>query len=305
MTPTTSLIVPAYNEEKALEKVIEEALPFIDEIVVVDDGSTDATPDIAHDYAEKEPRVRVVTHQKNAGKVAALHTGIACATGDIIVFTDADYTYPSRFFPLLVAEVQAGADLVIGSRFMGEVRDMPVLNYVGNRVFSAIASFIAGTRITDGQSGLRAFRRPRFSDIDVAAKSLEYETKMTVRAAKLGYRVVEIPIEYRPRIGESKLNPFTDGVAMFFSLLEVAYSETSLLAKTVMVPSLVFVSLGILFSFYSFYGLFGVAGLSPFVPLTALVLLLMGLQLLAVSFLADNVTKKMDRFQEMIRRSEP
>ncbi len=302
MTKKTSLVVPAYNEEQALRRVIDEALPFVDEVVVVDDGSTDGTLAIAESYAGDDRRVRVVSHERNRGKVAALHTGVAAAEGDMVVFTDADYTYPARFIAALVAEIQNGADLAIGSRFLGGDPPMPPLNKVGNRVFSALASFITGTRISDGQSGFRAFKQTRFSSLDVPAKSLEYETKMTVRAAKFGFRVVEVPITYRHRIGESKLNPFTDGVAMFFALLEVAYRETSLLAKTVMVPSLVFVSLGVLIGVSSIVSLgFGLA-LSPVVSFTSLVLLLVGLQLLAVSFLADNLTKKMDRVQETFMR---
>jgi len=116
-----------------------------------------------------------------------------------------------------------------------------VIIWLGNNIFSFLATYISCIRIKDSQTGMRVFRREMFDKLDVKAKGLEFETKMTVRAAKLGYKIVEIPIEYRERVGKSKLNPLKDGAKMLTALLSVAYSETSLLSKMILLPSLIFI----------------------------------------------------------------
>jgi len=193
----SSLVIPAFNEEEALPLVIEEYLDKVDEIIVVDDGSSDKTYEIAENINEHEHNVKVYKHEKNMGKVAALRTGVANASGEIIIFTDADHTYPAKYVPQLISELEKGANLVLGSRFLDGINNMPLLNVLGNKIFSVIAAYISCVNITDAQTGYRAFKREMFSKLDVNAMSLEYETKMTVRAAKLGYKIVEIPLEYR------------------------------------------------------------------------------------------------------------
>ena len=111
----TSLIIPAYNEEKGLPLVIEEYSDKVDEIIVVDDGSTDRTFEVAKKHANK--KVRLYKHETNKGKVDALRTGVEHATGEIIIFTDADYTYPAKYIPDFLKEIEGGADLVLGARF--------------------------------------------------------------------------------------------------------------------------------------------------------------------------------------------
>jgi glycosyltransferase involved in cell wall biosynthesis len=129
----TSLIVPAYNEERGLPLVIEDYLERVDEIIVVDDGSTDGTSEAAERYLGE--KVKLYKHNKNKGKVRALRTGVDHASYEIIIFTDADYTYPARYVPDLVKQIEAGADLVLGSRLLnpGNIR---YLNRAGNYIFS-------------------------------------------------------------------------------------------------------------------------------------------------------------------------
>jgi glycosyltransferase involved in cell wall biosynthesis len=244
----TSLVVPAYNEEKGLPLVIEEYQDFVDEIIAVDDGSTDSTFEAAQRL--QNDRVKLFRHDVNSGKVAALRTGMSHATGDIVIFTDADCTYPARYVPELVRAIGQGADLVLGARLQSR-DNIPAFNRIGNNVFSFLATYISCMRIMDSQTGLRAFRRDMFDRLDVRAKGLEFETKMTVRAAKLGYKIVEIPIEYRERVGKSKLRPVKDGARMLYALLSVVYSETSLLLKMMLIPSAVFMLTGLLTGFTS------------------------------------------------------
>lgn len=245
-----SLIIPAYNEEKAVGPVIEEYYPFIDEIIVVDDGSSDKTYEIASKYVDN--KVTVVKHNQNQGKVGALMTGVGKATGEFIVFTDTDCTYPARYVPDFIKELNNGADLVLGSRMI-EPHNIPLFNRQGNVIFSTLATYISGKVILDGQTGMRAFKRSMFDALRVQAKSLEFETKMTVRAAKLGYTIVEIPIEYRERVGVSKLHPIRDGYRMLRALISIAWHETSPLAKMISVPGVLINFVGVLFGLSSLY----------------------------------------------------
>lgn len=294
----TSLVVPAYNEEKGLPLVVEEYLAFVDEIIVVDDGSRDGTCDAAKKLESE--RVKLFSHSVNSGKVAALRTGISHATGDIIIFTDADYTYPAKHVPELVKAILGGADLVLGARLQSR-DNIPAFNRIGNSVFSFLATYISCMKIQDSQTGLRAFRREMFDRLDVNAKGLEFETKMTVRAAKLGYKIVEIPIEYRERVGMSKLRPLQDGARMLSALISVAYSETSLLSKMMLIPSAVFILMGLITGFISIYEKlkFGVIS-HEYYPIFTSFLILVGVQLISLALIIDFMTKKLDRIEERL-----
>ncbi|MDD1728045.1 MAG: glycosyltransferase family 2 protein [Methanospirillum sp.] len=296
----TSLVVPAFNEEKAIGAVIQEYYSFVDEIIVVDDGSSDKTYQIASDLSDG--KVSVSRHDKNQGKVGALITGVRKATGDIIIFTDADCTYPARYIPDFIKELTKGADLVLGSRII-ESHNIPLFNRFGNAVFSILATYISGKEILDGQTGMRAFRKDMFNSLSVKAKSLEFETKMTVRAAKLGYNIVEIPIEYRERVGISKLHPVRDGYRMLRALLSIAWYETSPLAKMISAPGILVSFVGLFFGLYSLYERITHYHLvHEYYPLISVFLILFGVQLTSIGLIIDYLTKKLDRIEEKMRR---
>ena len=296
----TSLVIPAYNEEEGLPLVVREYLDVVDEVIVVDDGSSDGTFLAAQ--ALVGGKVKLLRHEVNQGKVAALRTGVLQASGDVIIFTDADNTYPARYVPQLVQEIEKGADLVLGARIQAR-ENIPAFNRLGNNIFSFLATYISCIRIKDSQTGMRAFRREMFDKLDVKAKGLEFETKMTVRAAKLGYKIVEIPIEYRERVGKSKLNPLKDGARMLTALLSVAYTETSLLSKMVLLPSIAFIFIGLITGFISIYEkvLYGVIS-HEFYPIFTAFLILVGIQLISLGLIVDYLTKKLDRIEEHLIR---
>lgn len=246
-------VVPAYNEEEALASVVEEYLEYVDEVVIVDDGSSDATPEIADRLADEHDGVVVVHHETNQGKAHALRTGVDAASGDILVFTDADNTYPAEHIPAMVAELEHGADLVLGNRMAEGKGNIPAFNRIGNRLFSLLVSFVGGTAVQDAQTGMRMLRREDFEALDTEAESLEFETKTTVRATKLGYRIAEVPIVYRERVGEAHLRPLRDGWRMLRSIPAILWGEASPLLRA-----------GIAFS-----GLFVIAGL--YTGLTAVI----------------------------------
>jgi dolichol-phosphate mannosyltransferase len=150
---------------------------------------------------------------------------------------------------------------------------------------------------------MRAFRRQMFDKLDVKAKGLEFETKMTVRAAKLGYKIVEIPIEYRERVGKSKLNPIKDGVRMLMALFSVAYSETSLLSKMILLPAMIFILIGLVTGFISVYEKVQYGVIShEFYPIFTAFLILVGVQLISLGLIVDYLTKKLDRIEERLVR---
>jgi len=216
--PKYTVLIPAYNEEKAIVNTVESVKKVIDnsyEILVIDDGSTDNTYELA-----KSCNVKVIQHKINKGKATALETGVKNALGDIVATIDADCTYESSKIIDLVRAVENGADLAIGSRFLGHSEGMKPLNKFGNLIFSFLISFFTGKRITDAQSGLRAFRKDLFFRLAVKAKGLDWESEMTSRAIKEGYSVVEIPIKYKERVGKSKLHPLKDGYRMMRAIFK-------------------------------------------------------------------------------------
>ena len=296
----TSLVIPAYNEEEGLPLVVKEYLDVVDEVIMVDDGSSDGTFQAAQRLVGE--KVKLLRHEVNQGKVAALRTGVVQASGDVIIFTDADNTYPARYVPQLVQEIEKGADLVLGARIQAR-ENIPAFNRLGNNIFSFLATYISCIRIKDSQTGMRAFRREMFDKLDVKAKGLEFETKMTVRAAKLGYKIVEIPIEYRERVGKSKLNPLKDGARMLTALLSVAYTETSLLSKMVLLPSIAFIFIGLITGFISIYEKVQYGVIShEFYPIFTAFLILVGIQLISLGLIVDYLTKKLDRIEEHLIR---
>jgi glycosyltransferase involved in cell wall biosynthesis len=296
----TSLIIPAYNEEKGLPLVIKEYLDRVDEIIVVDDGSNDATFEAAQNLTCD--KVKLFRHEENRGKVAALRTGVNNAGGDIIIFTDADCTYPAMFVPDLLREIELGADLVLGARLQSR-DNIPAFNRIGNNIFSFLATYISCMRIKDSQTGFRAFKKEMFDKLDVKAKGLEFETKMTVRAAKLGYKIVEIPIEYRERVGKSKLRPVKDGARMLAALFSVAYVETSLLSKMILLPSVAFILIGLIIGSIALYekATSGVIS-NEYYPIFTAFLILVGMQLISLGLIVDYLTKKLDRIEERLIR---
>lgn len=212
-----TVIIPAYNEEEAIVPTIEEVKNIVNEeyeILVVDDGSEDETFELA-----KNCGVRVIKHERNRGKATAIKTGVENSTGEIVITIDADCTYEANAIPKLVKLVESGVDLAIGSRFLGQMEGMKFLNKLGNKIFSGLITLFTHQKITDAQSGLRAFKKSLFYRLSVEARGLDFETEMTARAVKGGYTVEEIPIKYKERVGKSKLKPFSDGYRMLRAVL--------------------------------------------------------------------------------------
>lgn len=206
ITMAFTVIIPALNEEKGIEEVIRRCKAILskgDEIIVVDDGSTDRTYSIA-----KRAGVRVIKHKVNKGKAFALKTGFSAAKNDILVTIDADCTYPPEAIPAIVERLD-NADLVVGSRFkQGIPKGLPMHRSIANIIGAEVTSIILSRRLTDVTTGLRAFRKKVILDSPVKAKGLDFEAEFTARAITKKYRYAEVPIVAEERKGQSSLRFF-------------------------------------------------------------------------------------------------
>jgi len=237
-----SVVMPCLNEAATLARSIVRAKEGLarlgreGEIVVADNGSTDGSVAIA-----REAGARVV-HVSPRGYGNAYRGGIGAARGEIVVIGDSDDTYDFTRLEELVARVDAGADLVLGSRLLGDIAPgaMPWLHrYVGNPLLSATLNFFYRTRVVDTHSGFRAFRREAYERLALRTGGMEFASEMLIAAARGGWRIEEIPISYLPREGESKLRTFRDGWRHLRLLL--LYSPTHLFTA----PGLVLSILGL------------------------------------------------------------
>jgi glycosyltransferase involved in cell wall biosynthesis len=208
-----TVIVPAHNEAESLPIVLKELeqLGQDIEIVVVDDGSTDDTANIAATY-----RCRILRHDSNKGKAEAIRTGIAAASSEKVIFIDADNTYPTAAIPQLI-EALDKHDLVTGRRMFSK-ENIRLTNRVGNWLFSTAIKRLYGFQPNDPLTGLYGLRRTIALQMRLDSEGFGIETEMCAKAAAMHLSTLEIPIAYRERVGESKLRPFRDGYLILRTL---------------------------------------------------------------------------------------
>lgn len=217
-----SVIVPAYNEERTLHRVVEKlaALPHPAEIIVVDDCSTDDTRHIAESFASQYPRMTVLSHSRNMGKTGALKTGFAAATGDIVIVQDADLEYDPVEIPALIEPiVENNADVVYGSRFLVRraARVLYFYHYLANKLLTFVSNLLTNVNITDVATGYKAFRREIIQSMNVTSSGFGFEMEVTAKLAKLGCVIYEVPISYHGRTyEEGKKIRFSDGLRAFW-----------------------------------------------------------------------------------------
>lgn len=225
---TLSVVIPAYNEEDGIAEIAERVLSIrsdlskvgVDELelLVVDDGSSDRTVEIARSIQG----VTLIQHPQNRGYGGALKTGFSQARGELIGFLDADGTYPPEYFPQLCEKALNGSDLVIGSRMAGADSQMPATRRVGNFFFANLLSLIGRRRITDSASGMRVFKRGILERIYPLPDGLNLTPVMSTRAVHEQIAMSEIPIPYSERLGRSKLSVVHDGRIFLQSMIWTA-----------------------------------------------------------------------------------
>jgi glycosyltransferase involved in cell wall biosynthesis len=216
--PGLSICIPVFNEQHAIGETLKRCLALTPrlhaagigdvEIIAVDDGSKDESASAIAAHAG----VRLIRHPVNRGYGAALKTGFAAASHELIGFLDGDATYPPEQFPDLCREIiEDRADLVIGSRLAGAQSEMPAIRRLGNMFFARLLSLVGRVVVTDSASGMRVFRRSTLDLLSPLPDGLNLTPVMSTRAVHEGIRVVERPIPYCERVGESKLSVAADG----------------------------------------------------------------------------------------------
>jgi glycosyltransferase involved in cell wall biosynthesis len=286
------ITIPAYNEEKTLANVLREIKRVMDSIkykyriLVVDDGSADRTREIA-----KKEGATVVSHPRNYGLAEAFRTEMEkCIEmgGEIIVHTDADGQYKASEIPKLIKEVENGAELVIGSRFMGHIEQMPFMKRLGNRAFSRVVSKICKQKITDAQTGFRAFTKD-VAKIQITSNHT-YTQEQIIRASRQKFKIKEVAAYFAKRGGNTRSrlmkNPFDYAIRAWVNLLRIYRDYEPL--KFFGYIGIAFFAIGIIIGLWIVYHIlaYGSAGGIPRVILSALALTT-GLQILLFGFLAD------------------
>lgn len=223
-----SVIIPAYNEEQTLGSVISETTSIMNsmkmpyEIIVVDDGSTDGTREVA-----KSCKVVTLFNGENKGKGFALRKGFNSARGNIIVTLDSDGSHNPKEIPGLIEPLFNGTDITAGSRFLGRGRHFTTaLKRLGNSLFNLTILTLTGKRVTDSQSGFRAFKREFLQHVGLESEGYEIETEITVKGLRNGFAFKEIPIGCeKRRFSSSRLRILSDGIGILKMILKSAFSS--------------------------------------------------------------------------------
>ena len=209
-----SVVMPCLNEEKTIGTCIEKAqaalktLCITGEVIIADNGSTDNSVAIAQKLGAR------VVHQPIRGYGAAYLAGIAAAQGKYIVIGDSDDTYDFAEIPRFLQPLREGAELVMGSRFLGNICPgaMPKLHqYLGNPILTGILNILFKAGISDAHCGMRAFTRGAYQQMELQTTGMEFASEMVIQATKANLKIAEVPITYYPRKGTSKLNSFRGG----------------------------------------------------------------------------------------------
>jgi len=224
-----SVIIPVYNEvqniREILKRVRDTGLPW--EIVIVDDGSTDGTRDILKKMDGKD-NIRVILHEKNQGKGAAVCTGFENAKGDVFLIQDADLEYDPRDYPVILKPIEEGiADVVYGSRFLGAPRRATMFwHMVANKLLTLTTNILYNNILTDMETGYKVFRREVLDGITIHSKSFNFEPEFTAKILKKNARIFETPISFNPRdYDEGKKIKLYDAFEAIWALLKYRFVD--------------------------------------------------------------------------------
>jgi glycosyltransferase involved in cell wall biosynthesis len=221
-----SVIIPAFNEEATITKVVREVLelPHLLEVIVVDDCSTDRTFELASQLAGSNSAIKVMRHAKNSGKTEALKTGFAASSGDVVIVQDADLEYRPAEIPSVIEPIVDGvADVVFGSRFQVRraARVLYFYHYLANKGLTLLSNFCTNLNLTDVETGYKAFRGNIIRNMIITSSGFGFEIEVTAKVAKLRCAIYEVPISYYGRTyDEGKKIGIRDGVAALWYILE-------------------------------------------------------------------------------------
>ncbi len=222
--PRLSVIIPVYNEVRTIRRIVDlvAAVPIDKEIVIVDDGSSDGTAAILRERYAGRPGFNVLTHPRNAGKGAAVRTGIAAARGEALIVQDADLEYDPKDYAVLVEAMErTRANAVYGSRFLRESRrSVPFWHRSVNFFLTALTNLLFGSRLTDMETCYKMLRRATWQGLNLRSTGFEVEVEITAKLLLAGERIVEVPVAYERRsYREGKKIGWKDGLAAVAWLL--------------------------------------------------------------------------------------
>lgn len=215
-----SVVIPCYNEENNIESLVRKVLeaPVKNkEIIVVDDCSKDGTRAILESVIK--PLVsKVIYHEVNGGKGAALRTGFKAATGDVVIIQDADLEYDPMEYPKVVGPIFEGtAEVVYGSRFLGQKRKGYLANRIANWGLTSFSNLFTRQKLTDMETCYKAFKREIIQSVDITENRFGFEPEITAKISKMGIKIKEVPISYYPRTNEEgKKIGFKDGLRALY-----------------------------------------------------------------------------------------
>ncbi len=220
-----SVVIPVYNEKDWIIEILRrvKAVEIDKEVIIVDDCSTDGTREILKDLASKGEKV--IFHEKNMGKGAALRTGFKNVTGDYVIVQDADLEYDPEDYHKLIAPVLKGkGDVVYGSRFTGERRNMFFHHWVGNRILTLITNILYNTTISDMETCYKLFRSDIIKGVNIKSNRFNFEPEITAKVLKKGIRIYEVPISYTGReFSEGKKITWVDGFSALWTLIKYRF----------------------------------------------------------------------------------
>ena len=228
--PELGVIIPAFNEERTLDRLLGRVLlqQCVQQVVVVDDCSTDATLQVAEGHAA-DPRVEIVRHEANQGKGAAIRTGLARMKAPMVIIQDADLEYDPMEYEMIISPIREGrADVVYGVRGFASHTAYSYWFVLGNRLLTTATNVLFNCYIQDMETGFKAMRTDLMRHLKLSGRRFDIEPEITGRVLRLGYRIHEVPITYYARgRREGKKLTWVDGVKALFTLLRIRLTPGS------------------------------------------------------------------------------
>jgi len=225
-----TFLIPVYNERATIEAILRQVdeVGLADEIIVVDDASTDGTREALQELIPSLPRARLLLHERNRGKGAAIRTGLGAVTSELVLIQDADLEYDPREVPNLLRPIEDGkADVVYGSRFLGAPRRTSMFwHMVANKLLTLMTNLLYNSILSDMETGYKLFRRELIQSIPLRSNRFDFEPEITAKLLKRKARIFEVAISFNPReYSEGKKIGLADAFAAVWALLKYRFFD--------------------------------------------------------------------------------